>query len=201
MNTRISAAKPTKRTGAPNAVNGTVPPRRLLNTNRRAREYLTVKEVDKLVEHARSRGRYGHRDATMILVAYRHGLRASELCALRWDQVDLERGLRPRAASQERDGERGSGGRHRDTCAAAFEARANRIAVCLCYRTSSADDGGRVPQDAGADRGDREIRFPVHPHMLRHACGYKLANDGQDTRAVQRKRCFQATALSGSALA
>jgi type 1 fimbriae regulatory protein FimB/type 1 fimbriae regulatory protein FimE len=64
-----------------------------LNAKRRPREYLTAKEVGKLVEGARSRGRYGHRDATMILVAYRHGLRASELCALRWDQVDLERGL------------------------------------------------------------------------------------------------------------
>jgi type 1 fimbriae regulatory protein FimB/type 1 fimbriae regulatory protein FimE len=64
-----------------------------LNSKRRPREYLTIKEVGKLVEGARSRGRYGHRDATMILVAYRHGLRASELCALRWDQVDLERGL------------------------------------------------------------------------------------------------------------
>ena len=49
--------------------------------------------MGKLIEGARSRGRYGHRDATMILIAYRHGLRASELCALRWDQVDLERGL------------------------------------------------------------------------------------------------------------
>ena len=29
------------------------------------------------------------------------------------------------------------------------------------------------------------LGFPVHPHMLRHACGYKLANDGQDTRALQ----------------
>jgi integrase len=64
-----------------------------LNAKRRPREYLTVKEVGKLVEGARSRGRYGRRDATMILVAYGHGLRASELCALRWDQVDPERGL------------------------------------------------------------------------------------------------------------
>ena len=93
MNTRISAAKQGKRKLAPNTVNGTVPPRRLLNATRRPREYLTVKEVGKLVEGARVRGRYGHRDATMILVAYRHGLRASELCVLRWDQFDLERGL------------------------------------------------------------------------------------------------------------
>ena len=38
---------------------------------------------------AATRNRWGHRDATMILVAYRHGLRASELVDLRWDQVDF----------------------------------------------------------------------------------------------------------------
>ncbi|MGO9006456.1 MAG: tyrosine-type recombinase/integrase [Beijerinckiaceae bacterium] len=64
-----------------------------MNAKRRPREYLTAREVEKLVEGARLRGRYGRHDATLILVAHRHGLRASELCALRWDQVDLERGL------------------------------------------------------------------------------------------------------------
>jgi type 1 fimbriae regulatory protein FimB/type 1 fimbriae regulatory protein FimE len=52
------------------------------------RAYLTPEEVDKLMSAARARGRYGHRDATMILLAYRHGLRVSELVALRWDQID-----------------------------------------------------------------------------------------------------------------
>ena len=77
----------------PRTDNGTVPPRRVLNATRRPREYLTAKEVVKLMEGARERGRYGHRDATMILTAYRHGLRAAELCALRWDQIDFEHGL------------------------------------------------------------------------------------------------------------
>ena len=45
------------------------------------------------MQTAQRRGRDGHRDATMILVAYRHGLRVAELCALRWDQVDLKQGL------------------------------------------------------------------------------------------------------------
>jgi type 1 fimbriae regulatory protein FimB/type 1 fimbriae regulatory protein FimE len=45
------------------------------------------------MQTAQRRGRYGHRDAAMILVAYRHGLRVAELCALRWDQVDLKQGL------------------------------------------------------------------------------------------------------------
>ena len=141
MNTRFSATKRGKRRGAPNTVNGTVPPRRLLNAKRRPREYLTVKEVGKLVEGARSRGRYGHRDATMILIAYRHGLRASELCALRWDQVDLERGLVHVRRLEERNAERASDGRQRNSRAAASEARANRIAIRLRYRAPGTDDG------------------------------------------------------------
>src|SRR5437762_4410107 len=59
----------------------------------RTRRYLTGREVEKLIEAARDRGRYGHRDATMILLAYRHGLRAAEQCAVRWDQLDLSQGL------------------------------------------------------------------------------------------------------------
>ena len=66
--TRISKVKSPKRRSAPNTVNGTVPPRRVENAKRRPREYLTVKEVAKLIDGARERGRYGHRDATMILV-------------------------------------------------------------------------------------------------------------------------------------
>ena len=58
----------------------------------RTRRYLTGREVEKLIEAARKHGRYGHRDATMILLAYRHGLRASELCDLQWHQVELNTG-------------------------------------------------------------------------------------------------------------
>jgi integrase len=56
------------------------------------REWLTEAEVDRLCDAARKRGRYGHRGATMILMAYRHGLRVSELVALRWDQIRLDDG-------------------------------------------------------------------------------------------------------------
>src|SRR5215469_15234617 len=97
----------------PNAVNGSVrkseakpvapalrvvgepaaPPRRRRNSEVRPREYLTPAEIDTLRQAARERGRYGHRDATMILIAYRHGLRVSELVALRWDQVQFGQAL------------------------------------------------------------------------------------------------------------
>src|SRR5882762_3134193 len=52
-----------------------MPPRKAPNATRRSREYLTPREVDALIAAARRLGRYGHRDATMLLLAYRHGLR------------------------------------------------------------------------------------------------------------------------------
>jgi integrase len=67
----------------------TLPPLRRQNSEVRPRDYLTPVEVETLCKAARGRGRYGHRDATMILIAHRHGLRVSELVALRWDQVDF----------------------------------------------------------------------------------------------------------------
>jgi integrase len=67
--------------GPSTIVNRTVTPRRPRNADLREREYLTPKEVDRLQDAARKHSRYGHRDATAILIAYRHGLRASELAA------------------------------------------------------------------------------------------------------------------------
>jgi len=71
------------RQAAPTSVNVTV--------GQRSREYLTDREVERLIEAAKQ-NRSEHRDATAILVAYRHGLRASELVALRWDDIDLATG-------------------------------------------------------------------------------------------------------------
>src|SRR6266699_925715 len=76
---------------SPTTVNRTLP-RRLPNSAYRVREYLTEKEVDRLIEAAKRRGRNGARDAAAILLAYRHGLRAQELCQLRWSQIDLRYG-------------------------------------------------------------------------------------------------------------
>jgi integrase len=76
---------------SPTIVNRTLP-RRLPNSAYRVREYLTEKEVDRLIEVAHKRGRNSARDAAAILLAYRHGLRAQELCSLRWSQIDLRNG-------------------------------------------------------------------------------------------------------------
>ncbi len=60
-------------------------PKRPKNKDVRTREYLTEQEVELLMDVARKTGRHGHRDATLILLAYRHGLRVSELVSLRWE--------------------------------------------------------------------------------------------------------------------
>jgi integrase len=59
------------------------------NSDYRKREYLTPVEIEKLIEAAKG-NRYGHRDATMILVAFRHGFRASEIIALEWSDIDFD---------------------------------------------------------------------------------------------------------------
>jgi integrase len=65
-------------------------PIRPANAELRTREYLTPSEVEKLCKEAR-RGRYGHRDTTLILIAFRHGLRAAEICDLEWSQIEFGR--------------------------------------------------------------------------------------------------------------
>src|SRR5258708_17117211 len=80
--------RPTLRVVTPNGENRTVTPLRRPNKDLRRREHLDRNEVERLMKAA-SKNRNGHRDSTMVLIAFRHGLRASELCDLRWDQVDF----------------------------------------------------------------------------------------------------------------
>jgi len=84
----------------------TVMPNRQPNAAYRTREYLTDAEVARLIDAAKG-NRYGQRDATMILLAYRHGFRAAELVDLRWDQIDFDQ-----AALAVRRAKRGSPSTH-----------------------------------------------------------------------------------------
>lgn len=137
-----------------------------------------------LTETARERGRHGHRDATMILVAYRHGLRAGELCALRLDQVDLGHGLlHVRRVNNGTPSVHPTGGIEIRALRLKREQPESRYVFVTELLGPMTTAGFRK---VVARIGERvEFPFPVHPHTLRHACGYKLANDGQDTRAVQ----------------
>jgi type 1 fimbriae regulatory protein FimE len=163
------------------------------------REYLTEREVERLVKAAGDNrhghrdasmillasNRHGHRDASMILLAFRHGLRASELCSLRWEQVDLAHGrlhvsrvkngmpsVHPLTGTELRALRRLQ--REQEPGRYLFMSERGAPISAVGFRRMM----GRLGKAA-------KMPFTVHPHMLRHACGFKLANDGQDTRALQ----------------
>jgi type 1 fimbriae regulatory protein FimB/type 1 fimbriae regulatory protein FimE len=154
-------------------------------TSHRSREYLSDKEVAALMAAAAGVGRHGARDAALILIAYRHGLRVSELVSLRWDQVDLHQGLlhvtRRKHGIASVHPLRGPELRVLRRLQRAYPDTAY-VFVSERKAPLCADAVRKIVGRAGREAG---IEFPVHPHMLRHATGYKLANDGQDTRAIQ----------------
>ena len=162
-----------------------VMPIRLKNADVRTREYLTDDEVQRLVEAAKA-NRHGHRDATMILVAYRHGLRASELTDLRWDQIEFSS-----ATLHVRRVKQGTPSTHpilgdelRALRRLQREQEPRSPFVFMSERGTPFTTAGfaRMVERAGVEA---DLGFKAHPHMLRHACGYALANKGHDTRALQ----------------
>jgi integrase len=168
---------------APKGENRAVAPVRRPNTDYRKRERLTPAEVAKLIDAAKS-NRYGLRDATMILVAYRHGFRASEVCDLEWSAIDFTRA--------EMHISRRKGGKP-----ATHPIRGDELRELRKLRKGStgpfvfmSERGGPFTTDsfnwlvkrAGQNAG---LPFQVHAHMLRHSAGYKLAGDGHDTRSIQ----------------
>jgi site-specific recombinase XerD len=168
----------------PTEVFRTVAPSRQPNAELRTREHLTPGEVDALTEAAKA-NRHGHRDATMILLAFRHGLRATEVCDLRWDQVDFN--------SAVLHVRRVKGGTQSTHPLLGDELRALRrlqresvtsLFVFVSERRTPFTTVGfaRMIERAAVGAG---IELKAHPHMLRHACGYALANKGHDTRAIQ----------------
>jgi integrase len=176
--------KSARKTTSPNIVNRTVP-RRAPNSALRTREYLTGKEIERLQEAARKRSRYGHRDATMILVAYRHGLRAAEVCNLRWDQIDLgSRRLHVHRAKGGIDTVHPLSGREIRALRQLRRENTESRYVFITERGGPATTAGFLKTIARTGEAAK-LPFPVHPHMLRHSTGYKLANDGHDTRALQ----------------
>jgi type 1 fimbriae regulatory protein FimE len=169
----------------PIAENGKVsPPRRVRNTERRSREHLTPAEVEKVSKAAGKVGRHGPRDSALITLMYRHGFRVSEVVALRWDQLDLKQGLMHVT-------------RLKNGVPSTHPLRGPELRALRKLQRDypspyvfSTERGGPMTTSTVrkmlARAGElAKIAFPIHPHMLRHACGYKLANDGHDTRALQ----------------
>jgi integrase len=170
MNTQLENASPT-------TVNRTVGPSH-------RRKHLTPSEVDKLIAAAKH-NRHGHRDSTMILIAYRHGLRASEVCGLQWDQFDLVRGNVhvDRTKSGDPSNHELTGSELRALKRLQREQGDSRYVFITERGAPFTVDGFRKM----VIRLGESINMPfqIHPHMLRHACGFKLASDGIDTRRIQ----------------
>jgi len=159
-------------------------PKRPSNSELRPREYLTPSEVEKLISAAR-KGRYGHRDATLILVAYHHGLRAVEICDLELSQVEFDR----TATLHVRRAKNGKPAAHpiRGDELRALRELQRQTSGGYVFETErgtpfTTDAVNRLVKRIG---GRASFPFKVHVHMLRHACGYALANQGHDTRAIQ----------------
>ena len=161
------------------------PPKKPKNKDQRVREYLTQTEVDRLRKAARSSGRHGHRDDTLILILFRHGLRVSEAMALRWEQVDLQQGLLHVQ-------------RLKNGTPSTHPLRGVELRALRQLQRDYPDTPYLFVSERQAPLTDRSARhiiaragtlakfsFTIHPHMLRHSTGFYLANKGEDTRAIQ----------------
>jgi type 1 fimbriae regulatory protein FimB/type 1 fimbriae regulatory protein FimE len=176
--------KPNLRLITPATKKRAVAPLRRPNSELRSREHLTETEVAKLIEAAKD-NRYRHRDATMILVAYRHGLRASEVCDLRWEQIDWH--------SATLHVRRVKSGKPSTHPIRGDELRALRKLKREAPKSPFvfvSERGGPFTTDSFNWMVKRagqktDLPFQAHAHMLRHAAGYKLAGDGHDTRSIQ----------------
>ena len=163
----------------------TAPPPKISNQEKRTREHLFPDEVKAMIKAAHNFGRHPLRDSTLILLAYRHGLRVSELVALQWEQVDfssstiyinrLKNGvssthpLRGRELRALRQLQR----KYPSSSYLFLSERGSVMAAATARKII-----GRAGEIAG-------LSLSVHPHMLRHACGFYLASKGHDTRAIQ----------------
>jgi len=163
----------------------TVMPVRRPNADLRTREYLTDAEVERLMKTAKG-NRWGDRDALMILTAYRHGFRAVELVDLRCDQIDFDH-----ANLAVRRAKRGSPATHpirgdelRALRRLQRKQQPKSAFVFTSERGSPFTTAGFARMVGRAGEAAK-LGFKAHPHMLRHACGFALANKGHDTRALQ----------------
>lgn len=152
----------------------------------RTREHLLPDEVEAMRSALKkSNGRHAHRDSTLILLIYRHGLRVTEASTLRWEQVDfsggtiyvkrVKKGI-PSVQPLYGDEIRSLRKLQRDYPASPYVFQSSRLGPL------APDTVGGIVERAGELA---DLSFPVHAHMLRHGTGYYLANRGTDTRTIQ----------------
>lgn len=160
-------------------------PKREKNEAYRSREYLEADEVYTLIEAAGKRGRHKERDRCLLLLMFRHGLRAQEAANLKWDAVMLK--SKVLCVNRLKGSKSGNHPLQPDELEAV-------IAVKNLYPESifvfAGERGKQLSVDAIEKIVTRAatsvgIQIKVHPHMLRHSCGFFMANKGTPTRDIQ----------------
>jgi type 1 fimbriae regulatory protein FimE len=147
------------------------------------RDWLHEREVEAMITAA-GRNRHAERDKALILLCYRHGLRVGELVALEWAHVDFHAGLLTvRRAKHGLDSTHPLTGRELRLLRALQRQAKTRFVFESERGTPLSIRAAQWLVEQAAQ--DARLPFPVHIHMLRHSCGYKLANDGQPTRHIQ----------------
>ncbi len=160
------------------------PAGRKANDAYRVREHLTEGEIDKLLKVLKA-NRHGHRDELIGLLIYRHGLRVSEACDLRWDDIDLaKRTITVRRLKGSTDS---SHYLERDELAGLKRLQREGVKSAYVFVNERGQPFGRMGIARMIERAGEaaKLPFPVHVHMLRHSTGYALANKGMDTRRLQ----------------
>jgi integrase len=155
---------------------------RAKNADYRQREYLTESEIDRLLASA-GNSRNPVRDRLLILMAFRHALRVSELVDIRWQQVHLDNAtVDIRRAKNGTPGIHGLQGDELRLLRALEHPHADFVFLSERKAPLSVDGAQKLIERLGEAA---ELPFPIHAHMLRHAAGYALAARGIDTRTLQ----------------
>jgi integrase len=155
------------------------------NAAYRVREHLTEAEMAKLLTALKA-NRHGHRDWLIGLLIYRHGLRVSEACDLRWDDLDL--GKRTIAVRRLKGSVDSSHYLERDELAGLKRLqRKQEPKSAFVFVNERGQPFGRMGFARMIERAGEaaKLPFPVHVHMIRHSTGYALAGKGMDTRRLQ----------------
>ncbi len=162
------------------------PPKKLNNLHEREHEWITYDEFKKIRQAAAGLGRHQHRDELMILMAFRHGLRALELVRLKWNQVDLTQ--RTLDVIRVKRGKRGTHDLTNEEVRMLKRLAPEAEREGPLFRTERARAGPlstngffKIVQRAGKACGVKKL----HPHMFRHGCGFYMVDRGVNLRVIQ----------------